>query len=193
MFELCPHKIHALKLTTNNAVRSIHSNLEGISMNELPHEVKLFVRLYDTRFHQYKHYTLINSSFLLTYATRDKLVELSALTLFDLLYTRKEYPEEYSLHICIEMNISVINYSFHIFTDWNAENPCWVVPPNTFFADGNHPEFELTCHFLNNYATLVERDSYHFNQYIFQLLKLKIQASCYSKTPMKIFAIDENL
>ena len=63
------------------------------------------------------------------------------------------------------MDIAGVKRFYNICPDWNIENPCWVVPPNIFFVDGNYPEFELTYLFLNNYA----------------------------KTQMKLFAILENL
>ena len=106
---------------------------------------------------------MTDSSSLLTYPTSNNIFELSVLTLLDQLYTGKEYPEEYSLHSFTGIDISGEKRSFNIFPDWNPENPCWVVPPNAFFVDGNHPKFELTCLFLNNYATL-ETYSYYVNK-----------------------------
>ena len=55
VFKLCPHKIHGLKQTSKNKFSSILTTLERLSINEVPPEVKMLVRLCNTSDHQYNH------------------------------------------------------------------------------------------------------------------------------------------
>ena len=151
VFELCPHKIHGLKKTSKNEVSSILTTLEGLSINKVPPEVNLFVRLCDTTAHQYEH-CLTDFSSLLTHPRRENLSELGALTLLDPIYTGEEYLDKYSFHCHTDMDIVDAKRFYNVCPDWNGENPYWVVPPNIFFVDGNCVEFELTCLFLSSYA-----------------------------------------
>ena len=98
-FELSPNKIHAIKSINSpeNLPEYIIQILEIISLNHLPHKVKLFVRNCDTTKHQYNQCTLIGSSdSLLGYSgTRDNNWNILNLDFFlELVST----PEEWEGH-----------------------------------------------------------------------------------------------
>ena len=164
VFELCPHKIHRLKQTFPKAVPLILLTLEGLSLNEVAPEVKLFVRLCDTTAHQYEH-CLTDFSSLLTHPRKESLSELCALPRLDPIYTGEEYFDN-SFQCPTDLDIVHAKRQYNVRPDWNGENPCWVFPPNIFFVDGNCDEFERLCCLLNCYAVL-SRDDFYVNQCVF--------------------------
>ena len=105
-FELSPNKIHAIKSIKlpENLPEYIIQILEIISLNHLPHEVKLFVRHCDTTKHQYNQCTLIGSSdSLLGYSgTRDNNWNIRNLDFFLELVS---IPEEWEGYRASQQNI----------------------------------------------------------------------------------------
>ena len=93
-FELSPNKIHAIKSINiiENWTEYIIHLLHNISLNHLPHEVKMFVRNWDTTKHQYKG-TLLGSSDSLMGSRGNPAVNLCNLDFFsELTASPEDWP-----------------------------------------------------------------------------------------------------